>query len=105
MICRNKTLKKKRMLDLITKRKMSPKKKQIIKTYGKDMIAEMYLDLINLAEIKNKTGLMNLIKDDNFSDQIAIKLVYVAIGLQKMPKFDTDLGTLVDKYKIKESVN
>ncbi|MBL4669757.1 MAG: hypothetical protein JKY30_10910 [Flavobacteriales bacterium] len=53
----------------------------------------------------DKTGLMNLIKDDNFSDQIAIKLVYVAIGLQKMPKFDTDLGTLVDKYKIKESVN
>ena len=59
MICKNKTLKKKRMLDLMTKRKMSPKKKQIIKTYGKDMIAEMYLDLINLAEIKNKSNLMN----------------------------------------------
>ena len=52
MIYKNKTLKKKRMLDLMTKRKMSPKKKQIIKTYGKDMIAEMYLDLMNLAEIK-----------------------------------------------------
>lgn len=31
---------------------MSPKKKQIVKTYGKDMIAEMYLDLLNLTHNK-----------------------------------------------------
>lgn len=55
MISKSKILKKKRMLDLMIKRKLSPQKKQIIKTYGKDMIAEMYLDLVNLTGIKGKS--------------------------------------------------
>ena len=54
MISKNKIMKKKRMLDLMISRKLSSKKKQIIKTYGKDMIAEMYLDLLNLSEVKGK---------------------------------------------------
>lgn len=50
MISKNKNLKKKRMLDLMIRKKMSSKKKQIIQTYGKEMIAEMYLDLLNITE-------------------------------------------------------
>jgi hypothetical protein len=55
MTFKNKTLKKKKMLDLFIKKKLSTKKKRIIQTYGKDMIAEMYLDLLNLHENKKKS--------------------------------------------------
>ena len=44
----------------------------------------------------DKMGLIELIKDHNFSDAIAIQLVYVAIGLQNMPKFGNELKTLVE---------
>lgn len=37
------------MLDLMMK-KMTRRKKNIIKIYGKDMLAEMYLDLLNITE-------------------------------------------------------
>lgn len=38
------------MLDLMMQKKMSRRKKNIIKVYGKDMLAEMYLDLLNITE-------------------------------------------------------
>ena len=38
------------MLDLMLQNKMSRRKKKIIKVYGKDMLAEMYLDLLNVTE-------------------------------------------------------
>lgn len=60
MTIKNKTLKKKKMLDLFIKKKLSPKKKRIIQTYGKDMIAEMYLDLLNLHENKKKSFSKNI---------------------------------------------
>lgn len=43
-------IKKKHMLDLMMQKKMSRRKKKIIKVYGKDMLAEMYLDLLNITE-------------------------------------------------------
>lgn len=43
-------IKKKHMLDLMMQKKMSKRKKKIIKVYGKDMLAEMYLDLLNVTE-------------------------------------------------------
>lgn len=43
-------IKKKHMLDLMMQKKMSTRKKKIIKVYGKDMLAEMYLDLLNITE-------------------------------------------------------
>lgn len=70
MTCKNKTLRKKKMLDLMIRRKLSPKKKKIIQTYGKDMIAEMYLDLLNLSEIKKKGFLMNFSKNRRGSNQL-----------------------------------
>jgi len=54
------TVKKKKMLDLMIQKKLSTKKKKIIKTYGQDMIAEMYLDLLNVTEYQK-----NHIKDIN----------------------------------------
>lgn len=45
-------IKKKHMLDLMLQKKMSRRKKKIIKIYGKDMLAEMYLDLLNVTEGK-----------------------------------------------------
>ena len=65
-----KTMRKKKMLDLMIRRKLSPKKKKIIQTYGKDMIAEMYLDLINLSEIKKKEFLTNFGNKRRGSNQI-----------------------------------
>jgi hypothetical protein len=38
------------MLDLMMQKKLSRRKKKIIKVYGKDMLAEMYLDLLNITE-------------------------------------------------------
>jgi hypothetical protein len=61
----NKTLKKKTMLDLFIKKKLSSNKKRIIQTYGKDMIAEMYLDLLNLQQ--NKKNSNNNNKMQNYS--------------------------------------
>jgi hypothetical protein len=43
-------IKKKHMLDLMMQKKMNRRKKKIIKVYGKDMLAEMYLDLLNINE-------------------------------------------------------
>ena len=43
-------IKKKHMLDLMMQKKMSTRKKKIIKVYGKDMLAEMYLDLLNITD-------------------------------------------------------
>lgn len=43
-------MKKKHMLDLMMQKKMSHRKKNIIRVYGKDMLAEMYLDLLNITE-------------------------------------------------------
>jgi hypothetical protein len=43
-------IKKKHMLDLMMQKKMNRRKKKIIKVYGKDMLAEMYLDLLNITE-------------------------------------------------------
>jgi hypothetical protein len=43
-------IKKKHMLDLMMQQKMNTRKKKIIKVYGKDMLAEMYLDLLNINE-------------------------------------------------------
>ena len=43
-------IKKKHMLDLMMQKKLSRRKKKIIKVYGKDMLAEMYLDLLNITE-------------------------------------------------------
>jgi len=40
------------MLELMIRKKMSSKKKEIIHAYGKDMIAEMYLDLLNVTDGK-----------------------------------------------------
>ena len=38
------------MLNLFIKRKINPKNKKVIKAYGKDIIAEMYFDLLNFTE-------------------------------------------------------
>ena len=38
------------MLELMIQKKMNDRKKNIIKIYGKDMLAEMYLDLLNITE-------------------------------------------------------
>lgn len=43
-------IKKKHMLDLMMQKKLNRRKKKIIKVYGKDMLAEMYLDLLNITE-------------------------------------------------------
>ena len=53
----------------------------------------------------DKEGLIDLIKDEKFTDQIAIQLVYVAVGLQKLPKFGIELKELVEKHKIIETIN
>ncbi|CAI2384412.1 unnamed protein product [Moneuplotes crassus] len=65
-----KTLRKMKMLDLMTRKKLSRKKKKIIQTYGKDMISEMYLDLMNLSEMKRNEILMNFNKDRRGSSRI-----------------------------------
>ena len=38
------------MLELMIQKKMNERKKNIIKIYGKDMLAEMYLDLLNITD-------------------------------------------------------
>lgn len=68
------------MLDLMTKKVLSTKKKRIIKTYGSDMIAEMYLDLMNVTEGKkrarlsqqeNQAQIMENPQENNLSDYIS----------------------------------
>jgi hypothetical protein len=74
MIFINKTLKKKTMLDLFIKKKLSLNKKRIIQAYGQDMIAEMYLDLLNLQQNKktcNNNNKMQNYSRNNSSNQVS----------------------------------
>ena len=47
-------VKKKKILDIMTQKPLSPRKKRMIKTYGSNMIAEMYLDLMTVSEAKKQ---------------------------------------------------
>lgn len=70
---------------------MSSKKKNIIKTYGKDMIAEMYLDLLNFTEKSN-------FKNTFYGDNSGIKQVYTpneqmdSCSGSRIQLFDESLG-------------
>lgn len=59
------TVKKKNMLDLMTQNALSSRKKRIIKTYGSEMIAEMYLDLMNITLGRKMHSPRQNIDDEN----------------------------------------
>lgn len=54
---------------------------------------------------EEKIGLIDLIKDENFTDNVAMKLVYVAVGIQKVSLFEKELKILVEKHHIKNLIN
>lgn len=60
------------------------------------------VETTNLSE--EKEGLIDLIKSKQFTDQIAIELVYVAVGIQQNQKFSKELEDLIKKHKIKETI-
>jgi hypothetical protein len=97
-ISRNKNLKKKRMLDLMIRKKMSSKKKQIIQTYGKEMIAEMYLDLLNITE---EARLKSKIKE--FGDK-SPELDYEGKERDRSLSFKKDQNEIIEHKELYEKV-
>ncbi len=51
-----------------------------------------------------KAGLIDLIKEEKFTDSMSMKLVYVAVGLQNIKEFDKELKELVEKHNIKNLI-
>ncbi len=53
---------------------------------------------------ESKEGLISIVKAKEFTDAMAMNLIYIAIGMQNLKEFSEDLKEIIDKHNVKEFV-